>query len=97
MVPETEESEAQSAWEIQSNTSLPPTSAPQAPLCPVSQPVFAAGVQLQGGARRAEQWFCFWRKIAKEGQHTFSENGIFCRKFPVFEKKKNRQKKATEN
>jgi len=32
-----------------------PASAPRAPLCPVSQPVFAAGVQLQGGAQRAEQ------------------------------------------
>ncbi len=54
MIPETEESEGQSALEIQSNTSLP-TSAPRAPLCPVSQPVFAAAVQLRGGALRAEQ------------------------------------------
>jgi len=43
MIPETEESEDQPAWEIQSNTSLP-TRAPRAPLCPVSQPLFAAGV-----------------------------------------------------
>jgi hypothetical protein len=47
--------------------------------------VFAATVQLQGGARRAEQRFCSWRKIAKRRQ-SFLEteysvaNSLFLRK-----------------
>jgi hypothetical protein len=55
--------------------------------------VFAAGVQLRGGARRGAVILLLAKNRQRATQ--FSENGIFGCKFPVFEDKF--RQKATEN